>query len=35
MQKVIKLQSVDLTHKKQLGLSDTRIEAKRIIKKFI
>jgi len=35
MQKVIKLQSVELTHKKQLELSDARIEAKRIINKFI
>jgi len=35
MQKVIKLQSVGLTNKKQKELSDARIEAKRIIEKFI
>jgi IS605 OrfB family transposase len=35
MQKVIKLQSVGLTQKKQSELSDTRIEAKRVIEKFI
>jgi IS605 OrfB family transposase len=35
MQKVIKLQSVELTHKKQSELSDARTEARRIITKFI
>jgi IS605 OrfB family transposase len=35
MQKVIKLQSIGLTQKKQSELSDARTEAKRVIKKFI
>jgi len=35
MQKVIKLQSVELTHKKQSELSDARTEAKRVLEKFI
>jgi IS605 OrfB family transposase len=35
MQKAIKLQSVELTNKKQSELSDARTEAKRIINKFI
>lgn len=35
MQKVIKLQSVGLTRKKQKELQDARTEAKRIIEKFI
>ncbi len=35
MQKIIKLQSIGLTHKKQSELSDARTEAKRVIKKFI
>jgi IS605 OrfB family transposase len=35
MQKAIKLQSVGLTNKKQKELSDARIEAKKVIEKFI